>query len=423
MGKTIVIGGGVIGLLSAYELRRRGREVVVLDKGEMRRGSSSGNAGWITPSLSAPVPAPGLVANSLRWMLKPKSPLHIRPAAVPQIAGWLFSFWRHCNVGSYERGLSALSKFNETTIADYDALVAGGLRFEMHDVGLMYVFLTEKALRATERELETTSKFAPIDAVKMDAAEALSYEPALRPDIFAAIYIRSDRHVRPESLLAGAYEWLQQNGVELRSHTAVLDFAMEGGRVRGVRTAEGVIDAAEVLIATGAESGLLARRLGLHLPMQAGKGYSMTMEMETPPVRRNLMLAEARVGIAPYKGAVRIAGTMELSGINTTMRQERVDALLDNARRYIGGLGAAPVVERWVGMRPMLPDGLPAIGRVRGIDNVYIASGHVMLGVTLGPTTATAIAELMVTGRAKNDLVPFDPNRFDRGPARSTVSG
>lgn len=420
MKKSVVIGGGVIGLLSAYELRRRGRDVVVVDKGEMRRGASSGNAGWVTPSLSAPVPQPGLVGDSLRWMLQPESPLYVRPASVPGMAGWLFSFWRHCNAQQFERGLAALSKFNSTTLTDFDALLEQGLQFEMHSVGLMYVFRTAEAAGALDQELEASSQHAPIDWERYTAEEAREAEPNLRPDIAGAIMIHSDRHVRPESLLTGVYEWLVENGVELRPHTEVTDFVVESGRVTGVRLGSEVISADEVLIATGAEAGGLSRRAGLDLPMQAGKGYSMTLEMDEPPIGRSMYLAESRVAMAPYDGALRIAGTMELSGINETMHERRVDAMVRNADRYLTNLGDGRVVERWVGMRPMLPDGLPAIGKTPRYDNVYVASGHAMLGVTLGPTTAVAVADLMVTGESKYDIAAFNPARFGGGSSQTS---
>lgn len=420
MSKTVVIGGGVIGLLSAYELRRRGRDVVVMDKDDMCRGASSGNAGWVTPSLSAPVPAPGIVSDSLRWMLRPESPLYVRPAAVPQMAGWLFSFWRNCNVKQYRHGLAALSKFNSTTMDDFDALIDNGVRFEMHRLGLMYVFVDPAAIVDMERELQEASAYAPIDAVKMTAEEARRAEPGLRPDIAGAITIASDRHVRPESLLRGVYEWLRQNGVELLPGTKVVDFATDGDKVVGVRTVDGVIDADEVLIATGAEAGFLSKLAGLNLPMQAGKGYSITLEMDDPPIGRSMYLAESRVALAPYEGALRIAGTMELSGINSTLHERRIDAMVRNASRYLSNLGDGHVVERWVGMRPMLPDGLPAIGRTPRFDNVYVASGHAMLGVTLGPTTAVAIADLMVTGQSKYNISAFDPNRFQSGSSAAS---
>lgn len=420
MKKSVVIGGGVIGLLSAYELRRRGRDVVVLDKGEMRQGASSGNAGWVTPSLSAPVPAPGIVKDSLRWMLQPESPLYVSPTAVPRMAGWLFSFWRHCSAKYYEHGLAALSQFNSTTMEDFDALVENGVRFEMHELGLMYVFRNDSAVTTLERELRATSEYAPVQWEKMNAAQARELEPALRSDIAGAINIYSDRHVRPESLLTGVYEWLQENGVELRPHSEVIDFVVDDGRISGVRTANGVVPADEVLIATGAEAGALSRQAGLDLPMQAGKGYSTTIEMDEPPIGRSMYLAESRVALAPYDGALRIAGTMELSGINERMHERRVDAMVRNAYRYLTGLEEGRVAERWVGMRPMLPDGLPAIGRTPVFDNVYVASGHAMLGVTLGPTTAAAVADLMVTGESKYDISAFNPMRFGKSAATAS---
>lgn len=413
MSKAIVIGGGVIGLLSAYQLRKRGRDVVIIDKGNLGRGSSSGNAGWVTPSLSGPVPAPGIVSDSIKWMLQPESPLYVKPSAIPKMAGWLISFWRHCSPRHYRRGLIALSRFNETTMQDFDALIKDGLDFEMHRSGLMYVFLDQSTVQSMEQEVKEASEFAPIDWLKLTPDEAREIEPALKPEITGAILIESDRHVRPESLLKAVSAWIAQNGVEIMPHTEVTDLAFEDDRVIGVQTSNGLVRGDQVLIAAGAEAGFLSRRARLNLPMQAGKGYSTTMEMDKPPISRSMYLVESRVALTPFKGAMRIAGTMELSGINTKMHERRIDAMVRNANRYLD-LKIGKVVERWVGMRPMLPDGLPAIGRTAAFDNVFIAAGHAMLGVTLGPTTAVAIAELMTTGQSPYDLTAFDPNRFDR---------
>lgn len=412
MAKVIVIGGGIIGLLSAFELHQRGQDVTVIEKGDFCRGASSGNAGWVTPSLSGPVPAPGIVADSLKWMLKPDSPLYVRPASVPKMAGWLLSFWRYCSEKHYVHGLAALSKLNETTMDHFDSLVERGLRFEMHRSGLLYVFRERSTLPAMEKEVEQASTYAPIEWVKLSPKEARELEPALREEIAGAIKIDNDRHVRPESLLESVYTRLKEEGVVLLSHTEVVELALDGARVVGVRTGDGVIQADQVLIATGAETGTLLRKAGFDLPMQAGKGYSVTMKTERPPISRSMYLVEDRVALTPFQGAMRIAGTMELSGINTTLHPRRIEAMVRNAGRYLKEVQTGEIIERWVGMRPMLPDGLPAIGRIGDFSNLFVAAGHAMLGVTLGPTTAVAIAELMTSGRSPYDLAAFSPNRF-----------
>lgn len=412
MGKTVVIGGGVIGLLCAYELRQRGREVIVLDKGEFGRGASSGNAGWVTPSLSGPVPAPGIVAESLKWMLRPDSPLYVRPSAVPRMTRWLIAFWRHCNAEAYRRGRAALAQLNRTTLKDFDSLAARGLQFEMHSKGLLYVFRTRSAMEEMLLDEEEWTASGASPPVIMDRSQAQEFEPALRPDIEGALFVESERHVRPESLLQSVQQWLQENGVDLRSHTKVVDFAFRDGRVVGVRTADGLIDCDQVLVATGAEASFLASQAGFQLPMQAGKGYSMTIENPKLKLGHSMYLVEGRVALTPFDGALRVAGTMELSGVNTTFYEKRLEGIKKSTDRYLKDWQAGDAVENWVGMRPMLPDGLPALGRAPSISNLFIASGHAMLGVTLGPTTAVIMADLMTKGTTHVDLTPFDPARF-----------
>lgn len=412
MSKTVVIGGGVIGLLSAVQLRRRGQNVVLIDKGEFKRGSSSGNAGWVTPSLSAPVPGPGVIRDSIRWMLQPAGPLYVKPSAMPKLSPWLFSFWRHCSKKAHAHGLEALSQFNSTTFKDFDDLQKLGLHFEEHKQGLMYVFLDQESVPSAIQELEESSRHAPIHWEVLSPYQAQEREPVLRAEIAGAINISSDRHIRPESLLDAAFRWLHNEGVAFHPNTEVHDFIFDGRRITGLKTSSGDFEAEQVLIAAGAESSELCAKAGLRLPMQAGKGYSLTMDLEQAPIGRSVYLSESRVALSPFKGALRIAGTMELSGVNLELREARIEAMLKNARRYLRFLGDGPVSEKWVGMRPMLPDGLPAIGQIPTMENLFIASGHAMLGVTLGPTTATAIAELMVNKKSPYDLSSFRPDRF-----------
>ncbi|MFS8523453.1 MAG: FAD-dependent oxidoreductase [Limnochordales bacterium] len=415
MARSIIIGGGVIGLLSAYELRRRGRDVIVIDKGNFGQGASAGNAGWITPSLSAPVPAPGLVAQSIKWMLRPDSPLYVKPSVVPGMLGWLLEFWRHCNVEKYEQGRSALGMLNRLSLRDFDRLAEQGLDFEMHSAGLLYVFRTEEALRAYLDDLAHWEEFGASEPKRLTPDEARELEPALRPEIIGGLLVESERHVRPEKLLSAAEQWLRANGADMRAHTEVADLVIQDGRVTGVRVKGGdVIEGDEVLLATGAEAASLAARAGFELPMQAGKGYSLTIRNPKLKLGRSMYLVEGRVALAPYDGALRLAGTMELSGINTNLYEERIAGIRKSADLYLTDWSDGDEIIPWVGMRPMLPDGLPAIGRAPTIPNFYIASGHAMLGVTLGPTTAALIADLMTKGQTEIDLTPFDPARFDR---------
>lgn len=412
MSKTVIVGGGTIGLLAAYQLRKRGRDVVLVEKGKLGSGASLGNTGWVTPSLSGPIPAPGLVGQSIRWMLSADSPLYISPKAAPAMLGWLFDFWRHCNKRAHRAGLHALADFNRRTMADFDALKADDLDFEMHSDGLLFVCLKKETIDKLLADFEELAGYDFGEPICYNRDETLNLEPILKPVIVGSVLMPKERHVRPESLNAAAAAWLKKNRVEIRTETAVIGFRLENGRVRSVETSGGSIQTEQVLIASGAEAGFLCGQVGLRLPMQAGKGYSITVEKPVVRVSRPLYLDERRVAVSSFKDSLRIAGTMELSGINLDMDPRRLKAIRHGASMFMREWEIGERVTEWVGMRPMLPDGLPAIGRVPGCENLFVASGHAMLGITLGPSTAVAIAQLMNDEPLTYNLKPFDPARF-----------
>ncbi len=422
MSRTVVIGAGVIGLACAYELRRRGDEVIVLDRIGPGAAASAGNTGWIVPSFSGPVPAPGLVGQSVRWMLSSDSPLYVKPRLDPGFLLWLWAFWKYCTKSAYEAGLDAVAALNTQTMALYDALAADGVRFEMHCQGVLFAFLGRAALEHVGADLERMRRYGYEPAETLTAHEVRDLEPLLSANVIGGIVAGRERHVRPESLVAGFVERLSALGVDLRGGTEVTGFRRRGpmstsdrraaGGIGAVETSTGAIDTDRVVVAAGAWSGQLVRHLGFRLPLQAGKGYSITLEQPDAQLGRPLYLDEARVAVSNFDGALRLAGTMELSGLNAGLNARRVGAIRRSADRYLVGWRRALGERVWVGMRPLTPDGLPVIGAVPGADNVYLATGHGMLGVTLAPATAVALAELMVTGRRSAALSPFDPARF-----------
>ena len=410
--RTVVVGAGVIGLACADTLRRRGREVVVLDRGEPGAACSSGNAGWITPALSAPIPAPGLTWSSLKWMVSSDSPLYISPAAAPGLARWLWRFWRHCNARDFERGLHAVAKLNMRTTPLFDQLARDGLEFELHRDGLLFVFRDERYMEATRAEFEHHRDYGYAMPAPLGGAELKELEPALNDAARFGYLVGNEYHVRPETLAAGYAKRLVTAGVPVRSGVAVTGFRVTNGRVDGVETTEGGMAADEVLIAAGGWTGEVVAHLGARLPVQAGKGYSITIDGPGAAVRRPLYLGEARIGCSPFVGGLRFAGTMELSGVNTVLDQRRIGGMRRGIARYLDlPLGPEEGVE-WVGMRPLTPDGLPMLGRVPGFANAFVATGHAMLGITMAPVTAEVMADIMVDQLDESTLRAFSPGRF-----------
>jgi len=412
MKPNVVVGAGVIGLLSAYDIRRRGGDVIVIDKGEPGRGCSHANTGWVVPSFSAPLPGPGMLTTTLRWMLRADSPLYIRPIAVPSMSKWLMQFWRHCNEQDHAAGLTAVANLNRHTIALFDAIKADGVQFEMHHSGLLCAFATQAAYDRTMATLREIDARIGLRIRELKGASLMAKEPDLTTDVVGAIYLPSERHVRPETLNAGLVDWLTRAGVEIRSGVEMTGVTQDGLTVTAVETSDGPIAAATVLLATGAWSGRLARELGFSLPMQAGKGYTITVKSPEMKLNGPVYLPEKKIVVSPYRGAVRIGGTMELSGFNDEMDRRRLAAIRRGVENFLPGIFEGGEQTEWVGMRPLAPDGLPVIGRAPNYDNLYLATGHAMLGVTLGPATAAAASDLVLAGHTGVPVAPFDPARF-----------
>jgi D-amino-acid dehydrogenase len=413
MSRTVVVGGGVIGLACAYALRKQGEEVTVVDAAEPGAGCSKGNAGWIVPTLAEPLPTPGLTWISMLWLLRRDSPLHIDPRAVLGLAPWLWTFWRHCNADDFRSGRRAWEIVASNVMESFDALAADGVTFEMHRAGLLFVFLRESAMRAMLHEAGDGPAPHGSEPRIFTGNELREFEPSVSDAVTAGMWIEQERHVRPETLCGGLAQWLTAHGVEIRAGGAVTGGHLDGRTLRAVRTTHGDVAGDRFLIAAGARSGLVSEAIaGVPLPIQAGKGYSITVPASKSRYRRPLYLEEARLAVTPFEGGYRFAGTMELSGINERLVSDRISAIRYSAQRYLTLSAGEMTGIEWVGMRPLAPDGLPVMGPIPGRPNVFVATGHGMLGVTTALTTARLMADLIVRGSTSVRLSALDPGRF-----------
>jgi D-amino-acid dehydrogenase len=413
MPRSVIVGAGIIGLNLAFALKRRGWEVTLVEARSPGRGASAVNAGWIVPSHAGPVPAPGLVRTSMRWMLRSDSPLYIQPRFDREMAGWLISFWRNCNATSHEAGFHAIAELNRRTFALYDDLAVAGVTFEQHKTGVLFCYTSPDALEHELKEMEPLQKFGFAVPAPMWGDDLREFEPGLTDRAVGGFWMSEERHVRPDSLINGLVTYLTDHGVEIRSETAVTGFDITNGNVSAVRTAKESIPADAVVIAAGSWSGEIAKLAGTKAPIQAGKGYSLDYAPPPTKIRHALYLHGARVAVTPMIGMTRLAGTMEFSGINEIIRPERVAAIARTASAWLRNWPSDPAVAKIdSGLRPMTPDGLPVIGLLPGFANLAIASGHAMLGVTLAPATADALADVLTTQRQAEVLRPFAPDRF-----------
>jgi D-amino-acid dehydrogenase len=412
--RVVVVGGGVIGLACAYELRKRGAEVVVLDQSEMGAAASWGNAGWITPSLSGPVPGPGITLTALRWLLKPDSPLYIRPRLDIDFARWMWAFWRRCNPRDYAASLAAMGRLNQRTMELYNTWQSEGVEFEMHCAGLLFAFLSSRVLHKTLEDFDHLQPYGYGRPALLAGDDVRARAPILSESVIGGFMIERERHVEPASLTQGLIRRLEVLGVDLRPRTRVTGFLRRNGRVAAIETDHGQLEGDMFLLAAGAWSAALARLAGFRLPLESGKGYSITIQRPQVQLAHPIYLGEAKVGVSPFAGSLRVAGTMELSGLSEEINARRLAAIRRSIQRFLRGWPAGEGEVAWAGMRPLTPDGLPALGRAPGAENLLVATGHSMLGVTLAPSTGRAMAELMCDGRAVAELGPFNPGRFQR---------
>lgn len=409
-----MVGGGAIGLAAAYELARAGADVTVLEARRVGSGASWGNAGWIVPSLSGPVPAKGQIRRTLGSLLDADSPVYLAPRFDPALVRWSARFLGSCNDRAHYRGLHATARLGAASHDLYDRLRADGVDFEMWTDGLLYVALDRAG---AEAELEYLRVVEPYgyklpDAV-LDAPDLHAIEPFLSPNVAAGFVIGEERHVQPASLTRGLATAVEELGGAVVEGAEVTAIDRVGRHVTALRTTAGVFRPDQVLLAAGAWTTPLARLLGVDVPMQAGKGYSFSVASDRVPTRP-IYLGDVKVGVTPFGGHVRFAGTMEISGINLSLNTRRIRAIVNGARRFVDDWPRSPLLDVWAGMRPMAPDGLPIMDRLPGLDNAFVSTGHAMLGITLAPAAGVAVAEFMVTGHAPDVLAPFAMRRFRR---------
>jgi D-amino-acid dehydrogenase len=411
----------VIGLCAAFALHQRGVPVAVYDAGPAEQAASHVNAGWIVPSLAEPVPAPGLVATSLRWMFKSDSPLYIEPRLLrnPAFLRWTLRFWQHCNARDHHAGTAATAAFGAQSLALYDRLREAGVRYEEHRDGLLFAYRSPQTLLHDYAALESIQGFGIELSPVMDGDAVRTLEPALSAAVRGGYWLPRERSVRPDTLVRGLLDYLAEHGVVVHRNRAVSGIETSGRRATGIIVGGERIPAESVVVAAGAWTPRLLQPLRVNVPIAAGKGYSIDLAPQplADPVRRPLYLHETRVAITPLEGFIRLAGTMEFSGLNHDLRPERVAAIAHSAGWALQGWPAqtptsGPGVRVWCGARPMTPDGLPVIGWLPGYKHLAIAGGHAMLGVTLAPATGEAIADLLTTGKASDLIAPFDPGRF-----------
>lgn len=410
--RVVVVGGGVVGAACAYYLRKAGRAVTVIDKGDFGRGCSHGNCGFVSPSHVLPLAGPGALARTLKTLLAKNSPLKVRWRLNPALWRWFWQFARRCNERDMLAAGHAIKSLLDSSRQLYDELLRSTLTdVEWEPGGLLFVCKSAAGMdhyAQTDRILKNEFN---LPAARYDGDALQRLEPALKPGIAGAWLYENDGHLRPDKLMAAWRRALDAAGVEVRERCELRDFTIDGRLARRLVTSDGELAADQVVVATGAWTPLLRRLLRCSVPIQPGKGYSITMQRPALCPRYPLLFEEHRVAITPMQTGYRIGSTMEFAGYDSRLNQDRLRLLREGAAVYLREPFGETVTESWFGWRPMTPDSKAFIGRVLALDNVYIAAGHGMLGVSMSPATGRLIAELVTAQTPHIDPQPFAVGR------------
>ena len=412
--RVVIVGAGIVGLSTAYYSALRGHQVTVLEReGPDFKGCSYGNAGMIVPSHFVPLAAPGMVSLGLRMMLNPESPFWFRPRLSPDLLSWTWTFMRSANAANVTRAAPILRDLHLASRTCYEELTElPGVDLGLVKKGLLMLCETESALRH-ERELAETARGLGLPGEVLSAEETAKLEPGIRMNVAGSVYYPQDCHMVPDKVMSSLARMAESAGAKIEWNTAVTGFRSTNGCIHSVVSDGDEFAADEFVIAGGSWSPNLLRTLGIRLPVLAGKGYSLTLQNPRQAPIICGILVEGRVAMTPMNGTLRFAGTMELGARDLTQNPRRIRGIVRSVCRTFPDFTEDDFrdVEPWCGLRPCSPDGLPFVGRFRRFRNLSAATGHAMMGLSLGPITGKIMAAIL---SGENPPLPIDALSPDR---------
>ena len=410
--QVLIIGGGIIGLSSAYYLQKEGHQVTVVDQSNLDSGASYVNAGYLSPSHLIPLSAPGVMKKGLKWMFNPASPLYIKPRLDSDFLKWSFAFNQSCNQKHVEKAAPVI---RDITVLSQELMTdikkENGFTFHYDKKGLFMLCQTEKML---EEELKVAeyAKELGLVAKEVNREEINIMEPNATVNAIGAAYFECDHHSTPHEFMTELKTHLINSGVKISSNEKVEDLNVSDGKIKTVKTNKSTYQPDEIVMAAGSWTSVLAKKLGVKLLLQAGKGYRINTERDTG-ITIPAILAEAKAAVTPMNGFTRFAGTMEIAGINHDINKVRVDAIAKAATQYYPDVKLT-VEEKdnaACGLRPVSPDGLPYIGKSKKCNNLTIAAGHAMMGWSMSTATGKLVSEIISNKKPSLNLEPFNPDR------------
>jgi len=416
MKKVVIIGSGAVGLCTAYYLQKEGFDVHIVTASEEGHETdcSYGNAGMVVPSHFVPLAAPGIIKQGLKWMLNSTSPFYIKPRLNSDLLKWLWHFYSSANQKNVERSKLVLRDLNLASRDLFKGIEsAEQTNFSFEQKGLLMLYKTAK-YQEEEEEMALKAQALGIDAVIKSKQDILKMEHALIPDVLGGVLYKSDAHMNPNLFMKNMLGILKSKGVSFSYSTAITGFDTNKDSVESILTTKGKIDTEEIVVCAGSWSQKVIKLLNVNIPIQGGKGYSMTI----PNVKNNLIhpsiLCEAKIAMTPINNSLRVAGTMEIAGNNLSIRQTRLNGIKEQVPKFLKGFDSNWLndTEPWVGLRPVSPDGLPYIGRAKNWKNITINAGHAMMGLSLAPISGQLTSELLANKKTSIDISILKPERF-----------
>jgi len=411
--EVLIIGGGIIGLSTAYYLQKEGHQVTVIDKSDFKSGASYVNAGYITPSHIISLASPGIITQGIKWMFNSNSPFYVKPRLDIDFLKWTWAFKKSANAKKVASSIPVIKDINLLSRDLYEEIKeSNDFNFHYERKGLMMYYQSDK-VGEHEWELGEKALKAGLHAEHLTTMDAIrKYEPTADLNVKGAVYFDCDAHMTPSDFMPEMVAYLKSKGVQIFANEEVKDIVVKNQKISNIITSRTLYEADEVVLAAGSWSPLLTKKLGLKIPIQAGKGYRINVERETN-ITVPSILCEAKVAVTPMTGFTRFAGTMEIDGINHTINPARVNAIANAAKSFYNNLeiSSEEKAAAECGLRPCSPDGLPYIGKSSKCANLTIATGHAMMGWSLGPATGKLVSEIISDKKTTLDLDPFHPDR------------
>ena len=413
MGKSVVIiGGGIIGLCTAYYMYEQGHEVTVIDKSTLNSGASYVNAGYLSPSHIIPLSAPGVVKKGLKWMFNPSSPLYIKPRLDSDFLKWAWAFNKSCNLNHVHNAAPVIRDITLLSQRLYEGIITTE-NFSSHyeKKGLFMLCQTQKMLDEELEMAELAVKLG-LEARAVTPSEIKALEPNVEIDTIGAAYYACDQHSTPQEFMANMKTFLEDSDVRIYSEEEVKDMLFKDKIISTLITNKRNMKVDEVVLTAGSWSAYLGKKIGLKLLLQAGKGYRIDTQKDTQ-ITIPAILSEAKAAVTPMNGFTRFAGTMEISGINHKINRNRVEAIAKAAKSYYPSIKLSDYEKENAacGLRPISPDGLPYIGKSNTCKNLTIATGHAMMGWGMGTATGLLVSEIVSDKKPSLALTPFHPDR------------